>query len=197
MPAQDSGLAKRGLVVFGLIALITLAVGYMLLYRRGENVQPKELPRAEPQIAALIVPIAGFPASLSWQVFCPLSEQLPSAPGWETRYTATRVLAHRGSPKLPLGTLREMLDENQQRRNFRVRLKDQRIVSNEGDVQQVLLAALKSLQEWLKHPEAVRSIGADNPQLRAVYAAAEKLTEHPSQVIKNEAVKVRLALNPK
>ena len=38
---------------------------------------------------------------------------------------------------------------------------------------------------------------AHNPRLQAVYAAAAKLTEHPNQVLRNEALKVRLAVNPK
>ena len=100
---------------------------------------------------------------------CPLLSRLPSPPGWQIRYTATQVLASRGSDKVPLDTLREMLDETQQERNHRLPMRD-KIVSNQTDAQQVLLVGLKSLQEWLKYPDAVKSVGPDNPVNGVAYA---------------------------
>src|SRR4051794_28538768 len=70
-----------------------------------------------------------------------------SAPGWELRHNATLALAQRGSWKVRLGLLEEMLDEDQLRRNSRTKLSDGREVHNEGAVQETVVAALKAVAE--------------------------------------------------
>lgn len=194
--AHDSGLVKRGLVVFGVLLVLVAAITYFMLHR-PEAPASKPLPRPEPYLAALMVPSAAFPGSVNWGGLSQLGGKLPSSPGWQIRYTATRVLAQRGSAKLPLATLREMLDDEQQRLNHRVQLKDSRVVPNESDVQQVLLNGLKSVHEWHKHSGAVKAVASQDPELQQVYAAVAKLTEHPNQVIRTEALKVRLAIQAK
>ena len=60
----------------------------------------------------------------------------PSKAGWEVRYNATVALARRGSDKIKdeqvWENLLEMLDEEQQLRNFHRELKDKSEVPDEA-----------------------------------------------------------------
>src|SRR5262249_23074220 len=125
----------------------------------------------------------------NWLALNQFPEVLPSRAGWEIRYTATHVLALRGHPQTPLDVLREMLDEDQQRRNNRMAVAGGKIVVNEAGVQRVLLIALKSVQEWHKNPRAVAV--ADKTELVSLRDAVEKLANHPNNAIKSEALEAR------
>src|SRR5262249_2585935 len=128
-------------MLFAAIALLAVAVGFML-FRRSPTEPPRELPRPEPYVASITVPAAGCPGTCNWSALAQLPHVLPGPAGWEIRYTATLVLANRGHPLAPLDVLGEMLDENQQRRNYRLSLDNGKIVVNEAAVQQKLLIAL-------------------------------------------------------
>lgn len=75
----------------------------------------------------------------------------PSPAGWEVRYNATLALAHRGSDHIKddraWEILREMLDEEQQLRNFRHKLKDGTQVSDEGPARLTVISALQAVNE--------------------------------------------------
>lgn len=74
-----------------------------------------------------------------------------SAPGWEVRYNATLALAHRGSDKIKddraWELLREMLDEEQQLRNFRLKLKSGAEVPDDGPARLTVISALQAVTE--------------------------------------------------
>ncbi len=194
MAAEDTGIVRRGLMLLGLIGIVSATVLFILFRNRGTAT-----PRAEMQpellIGAVALPGAGFPLSVNWGCLFELGENLPSAPGWEVRYTATRVLAHRGSPKVPLPILCEMLDESRQMRNFRTRLADGRNVPDEAAAYQEVLIALKAVAEWRKNSTAVHAVGLDHPDMHKLRQAVEKLVQSPNNVVRIRAREVLLALN--
>src|SRR5262245_43432838 len=82
-----------------------------------------------------------------------------SAPGWDVRYNAALALAHRGSPKFNDAVVqdlfKEMLDEEQQLRNFRTTLKNGKETTDAVAARTAILGALKSLYELKsKQPNA-------------------------------------------
>src|SRR5438874_1630645 len=75
----------------------------------------------------------------------------PKSPsGWEIRYNAALALAHRGSAQIldPVAweSLVEMLDEEQQLRNFTTLLSDGREVPDETAARLTVIGALKAVQ---------------------------------------------------
>src|SRR5207247_2332274 len=113
------------------------------------------------QAAAVFhAPNAAFPANLPWAALYEAGDALPSPPGWEVRYTATRVLAHHGSAKIRLDVLCEMLDERRQLRNFQAKLADGRVVPDEAAAAEEVVIALKAVSEWHKHSAAVQAVGS-------------------------------------
>ena len=74
-------------------------------------------------------------------------------------------------------------------------LQDGREVADESAARRTVLAALGALTEWHRHAAAVQAVGADNPQLREVYQAIDRLTQSPNLVVRTEAEKTRQALN--
>jgi hypothetical protein len=80
-------------------------------------------------------------------------------------------------------------------RNFRATLEDGRDVADESAARRTVLGALAAVAEWHKHADAVRAVGADNPDLQQVYRAIDKLTHSPNLVVRTEAEKTRQALN--
>jgi hypothetical protein len=190
---QDSGLWKRGLFLLVLMGAIAGTVLFVLLRRGHEELSADKI-RPEPLVTSLVVPSAGFPAGISWGALYELSDQLPSAPGWEIRYNATLALARRGDPEVRLDVVREMLDPRRQMRNFRTRLPDGRDGPDEAAAGRTVLNALKAFGEWHRHAEAVKAVGAKNPKLQMVYAAIDDLAAGPNRVLRLEAQNVKLTL---
>jgi hypothetical protein len=91
--SQEGFLSRSGILLGALVALVALVAIPVLLGRFG---------------GAAPVPVS--------------SELAPSRPGWGVRYDATLALARRGSDRIKdqvrLDEFREMLDEEQQLRNF-------------------------------------------------------------------------------
>jgi hypothetical protein len=191
--AQSSGLTQRGLLLLGLMVAIVVAV-WAIFLRTPRQAVPPERPRAEPLIGLLLSPGAPFPATISWAAAGQLAEALPSARGWEIRYTAAITLARRGSANVPFDTLSEMLDEQRQMANRPVKLKDGRVVPDEAAARQTVLAALKAVTEWHKHTDAVKQVGSDNPGLKRVYGGINRLTRSDNLVVRKEAESVRIQL---
>jgi hypothetical protein len=187
--AQESGLAQRGLLLLGLMLAVVAVVGFVLFRPKGNA--PSEDGQL-PELLALAVPNpgAGFPGDLNWGAVAFLGKNLPSSPGWLVRYNATQTLARRGSAQMPLDVLAEMLDEDQQLRNFRVRLADGKEVANESAARQTVFDALKAVGDWHKHKAVVQAVG-NNPDLQRVYAAIDKLTQNPNAVLRKEAESVK------
>jgi hypothetical protein len=109
-----------------------------------------------------------------------------SLDGWEIRYNATLALARRGSAQTPLDELKEMLDEEQQMRNFEVRTQEGREVIDE---QAARLTVLKAL-------EGVMALHQKRPglNLATLDPAIDKLTQSPNLTLREKAEDTRKLL---
>jgi hypothetical protein len=193
---QESGLWKRGLVLFALLAALAGVVLYALFGQPGQEV-PKEALRLEPVVLVIGTSSAPLPAVLPWAGLYHLGDMLPSTKGWEIRYNATLALARRGSPHVRLDVLREMLDETRQLRNFRTQLQDGRDVPDETAARRTVVNALQAFRQWYKHKDAVEAVGSDNLDLQLIKAAIAKLAEDPNPVVRAEARETQLTVrNP-
>jgi hypothetical protein len=111
-----------------------------------------------------------------------------SSPGWEIRYNATVALARRGSSLVSdrLPVLAEMIDEEQQRHNFRTKTNDGREVPNDAEAAQTVVVGLRAIGELRdRRPEL---------DLSMLYPAINKLAESPNAALRTEARKTKLAL---
>lgn len=179
MTSDNTGMVQRGLFLFLLLAAIGSVTLFAVFYRPTEI--RKTPPHSEYNLAMIRGAGVGFPASLNWAAVHELGAALPSPPGWPVRYNAVRGLANRGSPQLPLATLAEMLDEQQQIRNNIV-VQDGKSYVNEANVQMIVVNALEAVRIWHKHADAVAAVGRDNPELKKVYRAVERLRESNARI---------------
>jgi hypothetical protein len=158
---HDSFLSKVGLTLGCLVAVALIFVVAQVWFQRGR-------PAVEPVRS---------------------SSATRSSPGWEVRYNAALALARRGSPavKNRLDVLAELLDEQQQRQNFRGTGKNGTEVPNETEVFQTLSSTLKAVAELhRRQPEL---------DLSELYPAVRKLTEADNAVLRGEALRTKEALN--
>jgi hypothetical protein len=116
----------------------------------------------------------------------------PKSPaGWEVRYNATVALARRGSDKVKdegvWDNLTEMLDEDQQLRNFRRAEKDGKEVSEAGSAHLTVITALKAVNELhKKRPEM---------DLSGLKPSIEKLIQSRNLAVSTEAKRTQLLLS--
>src|SRR5262249_37045062 len=75
----------------------------------------------------------------------PSADVKPSSRGWQIRYNATLALLVKGSKHIPFKEVLEMLDENQQLRNFRVKQENGQEVADETGARKTILNALKAI----------------------------------------------------
>lgn len=115
-----------------------------------------------------------------------------SPPGWEVRYNAAAALARRGSPhavdERVRGILLEMLDEEQQLRNFRQEIQG-RQVSDPASAALTVVTTLHALNELHRRQP--------NLDLSEFYPAIDKLMESPNLVVRTEAKKTKQLLTRK
>jgi hypothetical protein len=117
----------------------------------------------------------------------------PSSPGWEVRYNAAAALARRGSDRAldesVRDTLLEMLDEEQQLRNFPVKDqkgavqkdKEGRTMPDAAAAQLTVVSTLRALAELhRRRPEL---------DLAPFKSTVEKLTQSKSLAVSTEAKK--------
>src|SRR4051812_22944438 len=133
---NDTGLWKRGILLFALVAIIAGVALWVALRRSGLPTTDKE-PLCRELLTQLVyfpatAAVAPFPANVNWSVLHQIAETAPSAKGWEIRYNATLTLARKGTADLPFETLCEMLNEHQQALNFSMCQKDGRLVVDEA-----------------------------------------------------------------
>lgn len=138
----------------------------------------------------LLVPVllAGCSKGPGGNAVAPASAARSS--GWEIKYTATVALARRGSDlvKDHFDTLAEMLDEQQQQANCKVKGRDNQDIVNEQAATSNVTAALKALVELhRRRPEM--DLSKFNP-------AIQKLSQSGNPVLRTEAEKTRAALAP-
>jgi len=117
----------------------------------------------------------------------------PSAPGWEVRYNATLSLVRRGSEHVKdeqvWENLNEMLDEEQQLRNFRLKNKDGTEVSDEPAARMTVISALQAIDELHnRRPDL---------DLSGLKPAIEKLTNSSNVAVRTEATRTKLLLEKK
>ena len=117
----------------------------------------------------------------------------PSPPGWEVRYNATVALARRGSDKVKeehvWDNLVEMLDEEQQFRNFRRSLKDKTEVTDEAKAWLTVITALQAVDELhRRRPEL---------DLSDLNPSVEKLAHSRNMAVSTEAKKTQQLLAAK
>ncbi len=157
---RDSFLSKVGLTLGCLVAVVLIFIAAQVWFQRGKSA-------------------AGSVSS---------SSASRSSAGWEIRYNATLGLARRGSAlvKDRLSVLAEMLDEQQQRQNFRGKGKNGADVPNEGEVFQTLSSTLKAVTE-LHHRRP-------DLDLSELYPAVRKLTEAGNPALRGEALRAKEAL---
>jgi hypothetical protein len=158
--SEDTGLAKRGLLLLGAMTAIVTVV-LVILFNRGGPEAPA-------------VPDGGD----------------PSAVGWEIRYNAAVALARRGSDNVPWPLFREMLDEKQQMRNFRVELEGGQVAVDEVAARTALISALRALGDWHVKQRAANKTAAP-AGLRPVYEQVDRLAESPVAELKKEAERAR------
>lgn len=167
MSEGNAALRKRGLLLFGLIAVIA-AVVLLALARWPSQQTPQEPPEGV----------------------------TPSPAGWEIRYQATVTLARRGSKQVPLATLREMLDEKQQLRNCVTKLQNGKVVSDEGAARRIIISALNAFVEWKQKVKDEGELGTLVAS-SGIYEAIDKLRETPNLQLRTEVEKAREALGRK
>jgi hypothetical protein len=113
-------------------------------------------------------------------------ESITAVPGLKVRYNATVALARKGSAKARLDVLAEMLDEDKQRENFRLKRGDGQEIADESTVSLTLVTALKAIVEL--HRRSPRR------DLSSLTPALEKLAEHPNIALRSEATRTKFAL---
>jgi hypothetical protein len=114
--------------------------------------------------------------------------QFTSEPGLRIRYNAALALARRGSDKVPLDLLAEMLDESRQKDVHRIVYhKDNREASDEPTAYETMQQALKTVQELHR-----RNSSVNLTVLSDAIKKIEKESGNPG--VRNEAKRTREAL---
>jgi hypothetical protein len=115
--------------------------------------------------------------------------------GREIRYNATLSLAVLGSEKVRLDLLRDMLDEDQQLKNFWVKLSNGKTVSDEAGARKAILNTLKAVVEWRGKVDVAKLEPEKQEKVKEIYAAIKRLAAHsPNAVVREEARKAEKAL---
>jgi hypothetical protein len=188
--SQDTGLVKRGFLLLALMSALAVVI-LVIVFRTPAPGRPASEQRPELSSSCLVAAGSPFPGAVAWLDFYRISEAFPSAEGWMIRYNAAGTLARRGSAAVPWDILLEMLDEHRQLRNFRVQLQDGQMVSDEGAARLTIVSALRAVGDWHKKQKARPSNVPS--ELANVYAAVDKLANHPIMEIKTQAENARLS----
>jgi hypothetical protein len=110
----------------------------------------------------------------------------PKSPtGWEVRYNAALALARRGSEQVRQpdvwDTLVEMLDEQQQFRNFTAQLRDGRVVPDETAARLTVIGALKAVQELHRQRPGLDLSGLREPIAKLAHSASPPVAAEAKQ----------------
>lgn len=184
---SDSGLMKRGILLFVFVGIIATAALYLAL-------QPGQTPPAASQtvgnqwtVPVAVMPVGQFPGGVQWMAVWQANQHMPSSRGWEVRYNATITMGRLGEKDLDLGILREMLDEKKQRLNFAVLTDDGKVVTDVRSANKTVLNALDAFLMW--HKKNKENISKDNADLDQVYEQIAELKNSENQVLRTEADK--------
>jgi hypothetical protein len=125
----------------------------------------------------------------------PPADVTASSKGWPIRYNATVSLLVKGSKTIPFPPLLEMLDENKQLKNFRIKVKHGKDIPDETGARKTILNALKAVTEW--QTKQGKSSPLSDPNWKRVYAAITGLAENsPSPMVRKEALRAKQSLDP-
>lgn len=186
-PKAGSDIVLRGLTLLAIMVIVVVG-GFAILFSRVAQPIPSVSVQPERLASLVAQPLAEYPAALSWGTLYQFADELPSQPGWRIRYQVARNFANRGSDKVDWVVYREMLDEPRQFRNFRLRLDDGRVVTEEAAARQIIIGALKDLATWHTKQPARTTPGAE--QL-AVYTAVDRLATSDILELRTQAEKTR------
>ena len=189
MAADESGLVKRGFALLGAMTLLVMVVLF-IVFQSPKPMATKE--KNAPPVAptALALPMQAFPASIDWALLYQFGDALPSAEGFQIRYTAAGVQARLGSKETVWPQLREMLDEDRQKRNFRMKLPDGRDVPELAEARLTVVSALKAVAEW-HEKQTDKSADSVPAGLKGIYPVVDKLCESETKEIREQAEKTR------
>lgn len=116
----------------------------------------------------------------------PDSQAVTKAPGLKVRMNATVALARRGSSKVRLDLLQEMLDETRLREAFVIRAKDGTETPDEATIDETLQQTLKTVADLRrKRPDLA---------MPGIQAAVDRLADHPNAAVRSAAKEAQLAL---
>jgi hypothetical protein len=115
------------------------------------------------------------------------TQTITKYPGLKIRYNATIALARRGSPKVRLAMLKEMLDESAQMENFRRKQSDGKEVPDEALARHTVVTTLQAIVEL--HRKAPQR---DLSELRPVI---DKLAGSDNVLIRTEVKNTQNALD--
>ena len=188
---NDSGLWKRGLILFLVLAGISGVVLFIIFYRFGQSAPTSQPVDYETLAPMVCTPSAPFPASISWGTLYLYHQNAPSLKGWEIRYNATLALARRGSVHVPWDVMEEMLDVRQQMVNFRVRVKPGKFVNDEAAAHRTVVNALTALVIWQKEIPPDKKNIVNNAELKGVINAIEKLTNNSNDFVRTKAIETQ------
>ena len=200
---NDSGLWKRGIFLLILVGVIAGVALFVALRRPGTPEASQAEPICPELLSHMLVnPGAPLPAGVNWGVVYQVGQTCPSPKGWEVRYNAALTLARKGHPDLPFDTIREMMDEQQQLKNFSVCLKNGKLMADDGAARRTILNALETFVQWHKHPGRAKKFDAHNAdlqkvyeaELQQVYQAVAQLAQNPNNVLSTEAKKALQSL---
>jgi hypothetical protein len=114
----------------------------------------------------------------------------PTTASREVRYNAVLALAHRGSERVKdegaWEVLVAMLNEDEQLRNFRTKLRDGRETTDETAARMTVIGALRAVQELHRKQPKMDLSGLKEP--------IEKLTHSPAGPVSTEAQQTLQAL---
>jgi hypothetical protein len=114
---------------------------------------------------------------------------ITTRPGLRIQYNANAALARRGSMKVRLDLLEEMLNEEEQRACHRLRRANGQEDPDEATAYLTVFAALKAVAELhSKRPEII----TERPSL---LQAVKKLTQSPNAAVRAEAERTRITLS--
>jgi hypothetical protein len=108
-------------------------------------------------------------------------------PGLRVRYNATTALARRGSKRVDLAILTEMLDEETQKEYCRRRLPDGKEVSDEASAVQTVLETLKTVAELHRQRPDL--------DLSALRPLVDQLADSPNVGLRTEAKNTQIVLD--
>jgi len=190
MAQEDKGLMLRGFLLVALISCIVAFVLTLLFWRNEPPVAHEHVPPENVVPLAALPALAPFPSNVSWAALVEISENSPSAPGFDVRYNAAATMARRGDAQTPWPLLLEMLDEKLQMRNSRERQKDGKYLYDELSARTWTIHALKAIAAW--HEKHKDDANREVPSgLRDIYTRVDELAASGQGLIKEQAEKTR------